>query len=58
MKELLSGIRVIKYFNWQNFFTDRINEKRREELKHLAGTVRGGWEGFKLLCFHFNGKLS
>jgi hypothetical protein len=39
MSELLVGIRVIKYFNWQGFFTDRINMKRDEELKYLAGTV-------------------
>jgi hypothetical protein len=37
MSELLVGIRVIKYFNWQGFFTDRINMKRGEELKYLAG---------------------
>jgi hypothetical protein len=37
MSELLVGIRVIKYFNWQGFFTDRINMKRDEELKYLAG---------------------
>jgi hypothetical protein len=37
MSELLVGIRVIKYFNWQDFFTDRINMKRDEELKYLAG---------------------
>jgi hypothetical protein len=37
MSELLVGIRVIKYFNWQGFFTDRINMKRDEELNYLAG---------------------
>jgi hypothetical protein len=52
MKELLSGIRVIKYFNWQNFFTDRINEKRREELKHLAGTWGVGRIQTSLFSFY------
>merc|ERR1719471_2107079 len=37
MSELLSGIRVIKYFNWQTVFSDKVNKSRSEELKHLAG---------------------
>eukprot|EP00092_Neocalanus_flemingeri_P010518 GFUD01011332.1.p1 GENE.GFUD01011332.1~~GFUD01011332.1.p1 ORF type:complete len:1535 (+),score=298.00 GFUD01011332.1:327-4607(+) len=37
MSELLSGVRVIKYFNWQKYFSDRVNVTRKEELKHLGG---------------------
>jgi len=37
MSELLSGIRVIKYFNWQHYFSDRVHAVRKEELKHLGG---------------------
>ena len=37
MSELLSGIRVIKCFNWQKFFSRKVNEKRGDELKHLKG---------------------
>ena len=37
MSELLTGIRVIKYFNWQQFFCDRVEDVRKEELKQLAG---------------------
>ena len=37
MSELLNGIRVIKYFNWQQFFCERVEDVRKEELKQLAG---------------------
>ena len=37
MSEFLTGIRVIKYFNWQQFFCDRVEDVRKEELKQLAG---------------------
>ena len=37
MSELLAGIRVIKYFNWQHFFSQRVDTIRQEELKQLAG---------------------
>ena len=37
MSELLSGVRVIKYFNWQHYFSERVHVVRKEELKHLAG---------------------
>ena len=37
MSELLAGIRVIKYFNWQQFFCNRVEDVRKEELKQLAG---------------------
>ena len=30
MSELLSGIRVIKYFNWQDVFADKVNTQRKE----------------------------
>ncbi len=48
MSEILAGIRVIKYFNWQEFFTDRINAKRKEELKYLAGNIMFGPFSLKL----------
>ena len=28
-------IRVIKYFNWEHFFTNRVNDMRSQELKYL-----------------------
>ena len=37
MSELISGIKVIKCFNWQKFFSSKVNEKRGDELKHLKG---------------------
>ena len=37
MSELLSGVRVIKYFNWEGVFTDKVNTVRSKELKYLAG---------------------
>jgi len=37
MSELLSGIRVIKYFNWEKFFAAKVNDKRTQELKYLKG---------------------
>jgi len=37
MSELVAGIRVIKYFNWQKFFTNNINQHRTKELKYLQG---------------------
>jgi len=37
MSEILSGVRVIKYFNWHKFFTNKVNEHRSEELKYLQG---------------------
>ena len=37
MSELLSGIRVIKYFNWEPVFSDKVNTARTTELRHLAG---------------------
>jgi len=37
MSELLGGVRVIKYFNWTKFFTKKVNERRKRELKYLQG---------------------
>jgi len=37
MSEILSGMRVIKYFNWQKYFSGKVNESRKEELKQLKG---------------------
>ena len=37
MSELLYGIRVIKYFNWEGVFTDKVSTARSKELKYLAG---------------------
>ncbi|TRY74419.1 hypothetical protein TCAL_00651 [Tigriopus californicus] len=37
MSEVLSGIRVIKFFTWEGFFTGRVTDHRKDELKHLKG---------------------
>ncbi|KAI8390314.1 P-loop containing nucleoside triphosphate hydrolase protein [Blakeslea trispora] len=35
MNELLQGIRQIKFFSWEAFWTDRINQSRKAELNCL-----------------------
>lgn len=35
MTEILFGIRVIKFYNWEPHFTQKVAECRREELSHL-----------------------
>ncbi|XP_068607504.1 ATP-binding cassette sub-family C member 10 [Brachionichthys hirsutus] len=35
MAEILFGIRVIKFYNWEPHFTRRVADYRREELSHL-----------------------
>lgn len=35
MTEILFGIRVIKFYNWEAHFTRKVSECRREELSHL-----------------------
>ncbi|KAI8904886.1 P-loop containing nucleoside triphosphate hydrolase protein [Gorgonomyces haynaldii] len=35
MNEILQGIRIIKYFAWEDFFVERINKARKEELDTL-----------------------
>ena len=37
MSEVLQGIRVIKYFAWEDYFTTKVNKIRKTELKQLAG---------------------
>ena len=37
MSELLSGIRVIKYFGWEPYFAQKVFQSREEELKYLKG---------------------
>ena len=37
MSEILQGIRVIKYFLWEEYFKHRVNQVRKSELKQLAG---------------------
>ena len=37
MNEMLCGIRVLKFYAWENLFTDRINELRGKELQSLKG---------------------
>lgn len=37
MSEILSGIRVIKYFTWEEIFKEKVQQTRQEELKYLAG---------------------
>ncbi|KAK7127960.1 hypothetical protein R3I93_020518 [Phoxinus phoxinus] len=35
MTEILFGIRVLKYYNWEEHFTQKIAEARKKELHHL-----------------------
>uniref|UniRef100_A0A8C1T903 ATP-binding cassette sub-family C member 10 n=1 Tax=Cyprinus carpio TaxID=7962 RepID=A0A8C1T903_CYPCA len=35
MTEILFGIRVLKYYNWEEHFTQKIVEARKKELHHL-----------------------
>uniref|UniRef100_A0A8B9H596 ATP-binding cassette, sub-family C (CFTR/MRP), member 10 n=1 Tax=Astyanax mexicanus TaxID=7994 RepID=A0A8B9H596_ASTMX len=35
MTEVLFGIRVLKFYNWEEHFTQKINESRKKELSHL-----------------------
>lgn len=35
MNELIYGIRVVKFFAWENFFLDRVNTQRSAELSSL-----------------------
>ena len=37
MSELLTGIRVIKCFNWESTFSQRVATARKQELSKLAG---------------------
>lgn len=36
MNEILSGIRVIKFYAWESHFTDRIEELRQKELGGMS----------------------
>ena len=58
--EVLSNIRIIKYFAWEQRFMGLVNEKRKTELKHLrrrytwwavAATV---WSGAPVLITFFS----
>jgi ATP-binding cassette subfamily C (CFTR/MRP) protein 10 len=35
MTEFLHGIRVIKFYTWENYFSNKINDIRESELKQL-----------------------
>lgn len=35
MNELIFGIRVVKFFAWEDFFMDRVNKQRSAELSSL-----------------------
>ncbi len=37
MAELLAGVRVMKFFAWEDFFTNRIGAHRSKELHYLKG---------------------
>ena len=37
MSEILHGIRVIKFFTWEDYFTEKIEQVRNMELKYLKG---------------------
>lgn len=35
MTEILFGIRVIKFYNWEPHFTKKVTDCRKQELSHL-----------------------
>lgn len=35
MTEVLFGIRVLKFYNWEQHITEKINQSRKKELNHL-----------------------
>lgn len=35
MTEILFGIRVIKFYNWEPYFAQKVGECRQQELAHL-----------------------
>lgn len=35
MTEILFGIRVIKFYNWEPHFTQKVTDSRKQELSHL-----------------------
>ena len=37
MNEILLGIRIIKYYTWESYFTRRLESTRRKEVKSLKG---------------------
>lgn len=37
MSEILHGIRIIKFYAWEDVFTDKISNLRSKELKSLKG---------------------
>ncbi|GAA5796465.1 hypothetical protein HPULCUR_001837 [Helicostylum pulchrum] len=39
INELLQGIRMIKYFAWENNWKEKVLEARREEIKKLIDTI-------------------
>lgn len=39
MNEILNGIRVIKYFAWEQSFTNKVNDIRNNELKVLKDSL-------------------
>eukprot|EP00026_Physarum_polycephalum_P000168 Phypoly_transcript_00168.p1 GENE.Phypoly_transcript_00168~~Phypoly_transcript_00168.p1 ORF type:complete len:1453 (+),score=233.55 Phypoly_transcript_00168:484-4359(+) len=39
VNEMLSGIRLVKFFNWENFFEQRAHEMREEEIAHQKKTA-------------------
>ncbi len=39
MSELLNGIRIIKYFCWENSFIDKINGIRKKEIDVIKRSI-------------------
>lgn len=39
VNELLQGIRMIKYFAWEDNWKEKVNEARRDEIKKLIRTI-------------------
>ncbi|KAJ3338789.1 hypothetical protein HDU91_001122, partial [Kappamyces sp. JEL0680] len=48
MNELLQGIRIVKYFAWENYFTKKILEARERELASIV-KLFGAYVGFGVL---------
>jgi hypothetical protein len=53
MNELLSKIRLVKFFNWENFFEKRAGEVREEEMKHQRKSAYAQYAffGFRLFMY-------
>jgi ABC-type multidrug transport system fused ATPase/permease subunit len=61
MNEVLQGIRIIKYFGWENHFSDKIKASRDEELRarvrvwvaNIGFYIIGGGSSILIILFTF-----